>query len=51
MNQIQNYRPVTVQYNTPGTYSISIRSTNGQMGQPTNGYLWYEFKDYIRVIP
>jgi hypothetical protein len=51
LNQLQNYRPITIQYNTPGTYSISIRSTNGQMGQPTNGYLWYEFKDYIKVIP
>jgi hypothetical protein len=51
INQIQNYRPVTVQYNTPGTYSISIRSNNGQMGQPTNGYLFYEFKDYITVVP
>jgi hypothetical protein len=51
INQIQNYRPVTVQYNIPGTYSISIRSNNGQMGQLTNGYLFYEFKDYITVVP
>ena len=51
LNQLQNYRPVTVQYNTPGTYDISILSDNGQMGQNTNGYLFYQFKNYITVVP
>lgn len=42
------YKPVTIQYNTPGTYSITIE---GSSTFATPKCVWYKYDNYITVVP